>query len=285
MRALLVHGAAIGKDHLRRGGRYPSHLAAMYDHVAVLELLVAAGADVDARDRSGATLLTTAAAQGNAATVEYLLKENADPDLRNATNHETPLHAACRQGHHPVVKILVRDVLSRSSSKNLDPAVDALTATIDDGAFYTRPAQLAKARGHLDCARTIDAVVQDCLKSMYSENYAALAANGYKSKRATSLLHEFQCVSTKPENNRPEPNYPPKDDIPWRETSSYDPSMNVHKLIFAKCSKCDPTAKDKFGVKLNTTHTTVQHHAWMATAKAQKIAAKKKRPASQQRRR
>lgn len=53
------------------------------DPIPVMELLVASGADIDARDENQGTLLMYFARQGNAEAVHWLLKHGADRNARN----------------------------------------------------------------------------------------------------------------------------------------------------------------------------------------------------------
>ncbi|EEH37856.2 ankyrin repeat domain-containing protein [Paracoccidioides lutzii Pb01] len=62
-------------------------------HYAVVEVLLAYGANVDVKDLSGKTTLTWAAVMGHEAVVKILLKHGADPDQRDQ-NFSTPLSYA-----------------------------------------------------------------------------------------------------------------------------------------------------------------------------------------------
>ena len=86
--ALLDEG--VPADAQSRG--FPAiHRAAQANSLAVLELLVAAGADVDAVDRSGHTALARAALFGRAGAVSFLLESGADPNAHAEPNNQTPL--------------------------------------------------------------------------------------------------------------------------------------------------------------------------------------------------
>lgn len=88
--ALLGEGAPA--DAQSRG--FPAiHRAAQADSVAALEMLVAAGADLEAVDRTGHTALTRAALFGRAAVVAFLLASGADPNAHAEPNNQTPLLA------------------------------------------------------------------------------------------------------------------------------------------------------------------------------------------------
>ena len=77
-----------------RSAGFPAlHRAAQADSVAVLEMLVAAGADLEAVDRTGHTALARAAVFGRAAAVAFLLESGADPNAHAEPNDQTPLLA------------------------------------------------------------------------------------------------------------------------------------------------------------------------------------------------
>ncbi len=85
---LLDEGAPVDA----RSGGFPAiHRAAQADSVAVLEMLVAAGADLEAVDRSGHTALARAALFGRARAVAFLLESGADPNAHAEPNDQTPL--------------------------------------------------------------------------------------------------------------------------------------------------------------------------------------------------
>ena len=58
------------------------HWAAYQDDLEIAELLVRAGANVKAANRYGVTPLSLACTNGNGAMVELLLKAGADPNAR-----------------------------------------------------------------------------------------------------------------------------------------------------------------------------------------------------------
>jgi len=79
--------------------------AAINGHAAVVELLLAAGSDVDAQDNAGWTALQGAAAYGHAAVVELLLAAGADVNAKSNIDGTALLYAA-RYGNADVVEIL-----------------------------------------------------------------------------------------------------------------------------------------------------------------------------------
>ena len=74
---------------------------------AAVRALIAIGADVNARDRSGATPLFLAAEIGRGATVERLLAAGAEPAARNNLG-ESPLYIAALKGRDVALRALLR---------------------------------------------------------------------------------------------------------------------------------------------------------------------------------
>ena len=78
---LLQEGADVNWEPLR--GRTALVEAAERNHVAVMEVLVAAKAELDRADATGSTALMVAANYGSAAATEFLLRKGADDSLTN----------------------------------------------------------------------------------------------------------------------------------------------------------------------------------------------------------
>ncbi|KAF8269332.1 ankyrin repeat-containing domain protein [Lactarius quietus] len=85
------------------------HSYAMGDDVAALSAFLGAneGADIDVRDEYGYTALHLAADRGNAATVEFLLKQGADKTLKD-TDGYTATDLATIAQQHDIVALLER---------------------------------------------------------------------------------------------------------------------------------------------------------------------------------
>jgi ankyrin repeat protein len=98
-RILLEAGASVNVYSRNDFGVEPLHSAAAGRHHEVCRLLVAAGADLDARQREDYTPLHEAAQHGDAELVELFLSAGADPTARMA-NGDTPADTAETAGHH-----------------------------------------------------------------------------------------------------------------------------------------------------------------------------------------
>ena len=86
----------------------PLHYAASNENPAVVQALIKAGADPNARDDDKETPLHRAASNENPAVVQALIKAGADPKARN-DDKETPLHYAVRWNENPaVVQALIK---------------------------------------------------------------------------------------------------------------------------------------------------------------------------------
>jgi ankyrin repeat protein len=83
----------------------PLHAAVSGRHHGIAARLIAAGADLDARQQDGYTPLLGAAGNGDAALVRLLLDAGADPDL-GGDNGVRPAALAAEHGHTEVAQYL-----------------------------------------------------------------------------------------------------------------------------------------------------------------------------------
>ena len=90
VRELLAAGVAADSDSQ---GSFALHRAAASGSVAVLRLLVDAGAHLEALDQQGRTALTQAAFYGNSEAVVFLLSQGANPNAHAEPTNQTPLRA------------------------------------------------------------------------------------------------------------------------------------------------------------------------------------------------
>jgi ankyrin repeat protein len=98
--------ARYGHANADADGWTPLHWAADEGYVDVVELLITAGADVNARDNDGWTPLHVAAYKGHAAVAEVLLAVGADPNKHNAGGW-TPYHFALVRGSGVLIDMMI----------------------------------------------------------------------------------------------------------------------------------------------------------------------------------
>ena len=122
-----------GLSRLSYDGWTPLHLSAFFGHAPVAALLLAHGADINARSTNSIrnTPLHAAVAGGRVETALALIEAGADVNAADGGGH-TPLHIAAEGGYVPIVEALLR--------RKADPhAVDAEDRT---------PLARAAARNH-----------------------------------------------------------------------------------------------------------------------------------------
>ena len=104
---VLVGAGADLEAVTRLGAHRPLHVAAKEGHGAVTALLLEAGADPSALTSTGAAPLHFAAASGDARSVSALLDRGASVDAREPEWGQTPLHFAAALGRTRAVKALL----------------------------------------------------------------------------------------------------------------------------------------------------------------------------------
>ena len=92
--------------------------AAIDNNIAALTVLLAQGAEIEAKDDQGYTALHWAARNGCAEALEFLLENAADPDSKSDISW-TPLHLAAIEGHLYCARLLI----------NADATIDAPDST------------------------------------------------------------------------------------------------------------------------------------------------------------
>jgi uncharacterized protein len=151
---LIAAGASL-RARDRTGAMALAH-AARGGHAALVRHFLAEGAAIDARDLSGATALYAAAEAERPATVAALLSQGADPNLTGRSD-VSPLAAAAFRGNDRIVELLL--------SRGADP--DHVDVTGKAPLIY------AAARGFpLVVRRLLDAGVD--AKARYGSDLTAL---------------------------------------------------------------------------------------------------------------
>lgn len=98
--------AVADKDARDEKGGTPLFDAAYYGRLPIVKTLVAARADVNMADKEGSTALHHASENGHEEVVDALLDAGAEKNARDGTG-QTPLSLSAMSGHLPVVKNLL----------------------------------------------------------------------------------------------------------------------------------------------------------------------------------
>jgi ankyrin repeat protein len=112
---------AAGTDVNVKGGRMvgtPLHYAALEAHKEIIELLIAKGADVNAKDKHGRISLHLAALGGHKEIAELLIAKGAEVNAKGMTGW-TALHQAAIYGYKEIAELLIAegaDVNAKASS-------------------------------------------------------------------------------------------------------------------------------------------------------------------------
>jgi ankyrin repeat protein len=105
IRSLIAAGADL--DARDDNGRTPAHVAAFASNDAALEVLAARGADMNALDNQVYDVLTIAAVANDPDLVSLALRLGNRPDLITSIYDGTALIAAAHLGHQDVVRRLI----------------------------------------------------------------------------------------------------------------------------------------------------------------------------------
>lgn len=119
VKALIAKGADVMELDTRpqvagRNGRRPLNWAAFDNRTDIIQVLIDAGADVNATNLSGFTPLHHAAESGSLEAAELLLKQGAKLELK-AKNGYSPAEVAAIQDHRALVSLLT---VSKKPEKN-----------------------------------------------------------------------------------------------------------------------------------------------------------------------
>ena len=85
----------------------PIHDAARNGDLAGVQAELDKGADLNAKDESGYTPLYGAVEKGHKEVVELLIAAGADVNVKDGEWGETPLHLAADKGHKEVAELLI----------------------------------------------------------------------------------------------------------------------------------------------------------------------------------
>ncbi|KAF8538730.1 ankyrin repeat-containing domain protein [Trichophaea hybrida] len=158
IRELLSAGASASITSVDDTGRTCLHYASQrtWKVYPIIQLLVEAGAPIDAVDKEGHTALWWAASWGSATTVDTLLATGAQVDLRGPAS-TTPLMEACVYSGSGVIKALLKQgadpnaqtddctpILSVLEGGNTSQPEDVLQILLDAGAKPIMPLTFPK---------------------------------------------------------------------------------------------------------------------------------------------
>jgi ankyrin repeat protein len=90
----------------RQPGWTPLHIAAIFDRKEITELLIAEGADVNAKNKRGTTPLNQAAALGHTNVAALLIAARADVNAKNKWG-STALNQAVERGRKETAELLI----------------------------------------------------------------------------------------------------------------------------------------------------------------------------------
>jgi len=143
VRALLQRKADVNAPQV--DGTTALHWAVRADDLDLTDLLLRAGAKIGTANREGMTALQLAAINGSAPMLQKLIKAGADPDARLSSHGDTALMMAARTGAPDAIKLLVEsgaNVNARESWGGTTPLMwaaserhpEAVTLLLDAGA-------------------------------------------------------------------------------------------------------------------------------------------------------
>ena len=152
MRWLLEHGARPNRAEREWTAL---HYATFAGHAAVVEDLLAAGADVNARSTNGSTVVMMAAREGHAALAARLLEAGANPALKNDYDDDA-VAWAMRQGNYDIAKSFTDAAnfaeLARQAAAAPPPPPQRSLPAPDAVDELLRKARLAEMEGKRDAA-------------------------------------------------------------------------------------------------------------------------------------
>ena len=175
----LLIGAGADVAPTNRYGVQPIALAAENGNAAILEALLDAGADPNASLSGGETALMTAARAGSADAIRLLLVRGADPNARDEFRGQTALMWAAARNNAAAVHALAElgaDVHARTETGGRPPSGSSMFYAPHPTGFTAL--MFAARGGHLDAVRVLveaGADVNDTLSDGQSALVAALA--------------------------------------------------------------------------------------------------------------
>ena len=130
--AMLAPLVAAGAEMNARDdfGNTPLHWGTEQDDPTLIKALIAAGTNPKVRDKWGITPLASAAYYGNPSVVIALLDAGADPNARDVRG-ATPLHQVAKYNRNPAVIVALLDAGSDPALRDADGATPLHYAALD----------------------------------------------------------------------------------------------------------------------------------------------------------
>ncbi|HWN93567.1 MAG TPA: ankyrin repeat domain-containing protein [Methylomirabilota bacterium] len=198
-----------------------NNLAAMrLQQFRLTSLLVNARADVNVRNRFGATPLTESVRLGNEGVVSLLLAKGANPNVAETSTARTPLHVAAMRGHRAIVESLLR---GRAAVNAVDRRGETpLCYALREGRTNT-VATLRAAGGTIGKARALDAM-EKSLVDFYQRTEVGL-------QRASSSEKGKILIALNPTKADCERMFPKHAAAAWKVVEEINRQI---KVVFAK---------------------------------------------------
>lgn len=180
MRWLLAHGAKPDPSDRSERAWTALHYAAFAGHGELMDDLLDAGADINARSTNGSTVVMMAAREGHAAIAQRLLAAGANPALKNDFGDDA-VAWAMRQGNYAIAKSFTSAAnfaeLARAAATDRQPPVRSMPAP-DIVEEHLRMARLAEAGGNRKEALETYRKALAALKAQQSTRQAATGRGG-----------------------------------------------------------------------------------------------------------
>jgi uncharacterized protein len=145
---MLLYAGANVNATTRLGAYTPLYLASQNGHAAVIDTLLQSGANPKSTTPSGTTPLMVAAASGHTDAVDLLLAHGADPNAKESIRGETALMFAAAYDRAAVIDLLVK---SGADMKQATTVIDLSALTRDgdnrSGFFRGNPPPPPKEEG------------------------------------------------------------------------------------------------------------------------------------------
>ncbi len=207
MQWLLDHGA---KPNRPEREWTALHYAAFAGHANLVDDLLGAGADVNARSTNGSTVVMMAAREGHAALAERLLVAGANPLLKNDYD-DNAVAWAMRQGNYDIAKTFTSaenfaELVRQAADKPLPPPQRSLPApdAVDE---LLRKARLAEMDGKGEAALAIYQQAWNELKTRQSPlkvSAGETAQADKKSARTTKASKPPKALIIRAKRGEPE---------------------------------------------------------------------------------